>query len=148
MKSVAIILVMLFIVSSSFAETEIMTLLTEEEGALEDAPSSLYEVGRPFNDGPKIQVVTPETNNQYKSPMRITILFVPIDNKDIDLSKLKVEFLKLFTIDLTKRVLPYATKEGINIEKADLPKGKHNIRITIGDSQGGLTQVVITAKII
>jgi len=147
-KMLFILMLSSFLVSYGFAGIEVMTLLTEEEGAIEEAPSGLYEVGRTLNNGPDVKLIAPEPNNEYTAPLKITILFIPAGGKDVDLSKLKVECLKLFTIDLTERVLPYTTKEGIKIENAKLPKGNHKIRITIGDVEGGITQEVFVAKVI
>jgi hypothetical protein len=138
----------LLFAGNSFAGTEIMTLLTEEEGAMKDAPSGLFEVGRKLNDGPDIEIVTPQMNNEYKSPVRIIVLFVPQEGREVDLSKLRVECLKFFTINLTDRVRPYTTTEGIKIDKAKLPEGEHKIRVTIGDKEGGITQVTFVVKVI
>lgn len=149
MKKILLILIMsIFLVSYSFAAVEIMTLLTEEEGAMKEAPSGLYEIGRALNNGPDIKVITPQPNEEYKPPLKIIILFTPTDGKEVDLSKLKVECLKLFTINITERVLSYTTKEGIKIENAKLPSGKHKIRVTIGDVEGGITQEVFTVKLL
>lgn len=133
------LIISLFSVSYSFAAVEEITLLTEEEGAMEEAPSRLYEIGRALNNGPDIKVVTPEVDGEYKSPVKIIVLFLSKDGKEVDLSKLRIECLKLFTIDLTERLLPYTSKEGIKIENAKLPPGKYKIRVTIGDEDGGIT---------
>ncbi len=138
----------LFLVSYSVAVDEIMTLLTDEEGAMKEAPSDLFEVGRSFNDGPEIEVVVPGQHDEYKSPVKIVVVFLPRDGKSVDLSKLKVEALKFITINITKRVLPYTTSEGIKIENAKLPKGKHKLRITISDVEGGTTQETFVVKVL
>jgi hypothetical protein len=145
-----VLIVSLFSASFSFAATEIeiMTLLTKEEGGIEEAPSGLYEIGKALNDGPDIKVVKPETQEKYRSPIRIIILFLSKNGKKVDLSKLRVECLKLLTIDLTERVLPYTTEEGIKIENAKFPAGHHKIRITVGDVEGGVTQEIFLANIL
>ncbi len=149
MKKILFILIIgLFLVSYSLAANEIMTLLTEEEGTMKEAPSGLYEIGRTLNDGPDIKVVKPEMNNEYKPPVKIIVLFVSKDGREVDLSKLKVEALKFLTIDLTKRVLPYTSKEGIDIENAKLPSGKHKIRVTIGDVDGRITQETFVVRVL
>jgi len=149
MKRILFILtVSLFFSSFSFAAIEIMTLITKEEGAIEEPPSGLYEIGKVLNDGPDIKVVKPETQEKYRSPIRIIILFLSKNGKKVDLSRLKVECLKLFTVDLTERVLPYTTEEGIKIENAKLPAGNHKIRITVGDAEGGVTQQVFLVNIL
>ena len=147
-KSLFILLMLFLSFSSGFAGDDAVTLLTEEEGAMREALPGFYELSRALNDGPEIQIITPKSNNEYKAPLKVSILFIPNENNDVDLSKLKVECLKFITINITKRILPFATKEGINIENAELPKGKHKIRVTVGDSKGGITKEVFIAKII
>jgi hypothetical protein len=137
MKRILFILtVSLFFSSFSFAAIEIMTLLTKEEGAMEEAPSGLYEIGKVLNDGPDIKVVKPETQEKYRSPIRIIILFLSKNGK------------KVFTVDLTERILPYTTEEGIKIENAKLPAGNHKIRITVWDAEGGVTQQIFIVSIL
>lgn len=66
----------------------------------------------------------------------------------MNLSSLKVEVLKLWTIDITNRVLPYATRDGIHVENATLPSGDHKLRVTIGDVEGGVSRKVFQVKIL
>lgn len=143
MKKIILILILsLFVRGSGFAATGVMTFVTKEEGALRDAPSLLYKAGNALNDGPEIEIVTPDSQKSYKSPVKIIVSFFARNGKKIDLTKLKVEYLKMFAVDLTKRVLPYTSEEGIKIEKAELPSGNHKIRITLADAEGGVTQQV------
>lgn len=127
--------------------SDVVTLITDEEGALRDAPSSLYEIGRAADKGPDIKVVMPEENREYKSPLRVIVLFIPKEGREIDLAKLKVEFLKFFVIDITERALPYTSRDGIKIDKAKLPPGTHRIRVTIGDVEGGVTEQTFMVKV-
>ncbi|MBI4683310.1 MAG: hypothetical protein HY757_09460 [Nitrospirae bacterium] len=141
------LIISLFLVSAACAASETITLITREEGAIKEAPRDLYEVGRVLNDGPDIKLLEPRTNIENIAPVKVSIRFVPVEGNEIDLSKLKVEYLKFVTINLTDRVLPYTTKDGILLEKADLPAGKHTLRVTIGDIKGGVTQEVFTVKL-
>jgi hypothetical protein len=148
MKNTFLIFLTVFIMASyGLARAGTMTLLTEKEGAMEEAPAGLIEIGRTINDGPEIKIIKPAIDNDYKSPVEIDVLFIPLEGVGVDLSQLKVECLKIITIDLTNRILPYSTDGGIKIENADLPKGKHKIRVTIGDMEGGVTQEVFLVKV-
>ncbi|MDA8087773.1 MAG: hypothetical protein M0Z75_13850 [Nitrospiraceae bacterium] len=124
-----------------------VTLITQKEAAMKDAPSGLQEIGRPLNDGPAIKVIAPETDGTYRSPLKIIVQFLPRSEHRVDLSKLKVECLKFFTINLTDRVMPYASTWGIRMAKASIPSGHYRIRITIGDDKGGVTQDVFTFNV-
>lgn len=153
MMIIIIIMVMTKAVTVRGADTggltsrEVMTLLTEKEGAMKSAPSGSFEIGRVTNTGPRIEVVEPKIEEGKKPPLKVIILFLAKEGQEIDLSTLKVECLKFVTIDLTDRVLPYTTKQGINIENAKLPSGKHTLRLTIGDVQGGMTQEVFNVQV-
>jgi hypothetical protein len=124
-----------------------VVLLTEEEGAMAIAPAGLIDVGNTLDTGPSIEVVKPEQNADLRSPVAIIVRFVP-NGKEVDLSSLKVEVLKLLTIDITNKVLPFATRKGIQAENAILPSGEHQLRVTIGDVGGGISRKVFLVKIL
>jgi hypothetical protein len=129
---------------------ETVTLLTSEEGAVADVPSTgLVERGAEFSTGPEIQVLQPDVGgNPLRPPITILVKFMPRPDRPVDLSTLKVECLKIITIDITKRVLPYATKDGINVAAASFPPGEHRLRITLGDISGGVTRKVFFVKVL
>nr|AMP41529.1 hypothetical protein [uncultured Nitrospirota bacterium] len=55
--------------------------------------------------------------------------------------------LKFISIDLTSKVMPYATTEGIFAEDLPLPSGNHKIRLSIGDTGGGVTRLQFEIKV-
>jgi hypothetical protein len=122
-------------------------LLTEEEGAIADVPAGIIDAGTSLDTGPSIEVIKPEQNKAFQSPIEIIVRFIP-NGKDVDLSACKVEVLKFLTIDITKRVLPYATREGIHVKSVSLPSGEHKLRVTIGDVGGGISQKIFLVKIL
>ncbi len=124
-----------------------VVLLTEEEGAAGNPPPGPIDAGNSLNTGPSIEVIKPEQNAVLRSPIPIVVRFVP-NGRDVNLSSLKVEVLKLWTIDITNRVLPYTTREGINVENATLPSGEHKLRVTIGDVEGAVSRKVFQVKIL
>ncbi len=130
-----------------------VTLITQAEALLPDMSDVQYEnVGRDIESksdsrGPIIKVITPEEGKTYAPPLNIELYFITKDLSEIDLSTLKVEYLKLFSIDITERVLPYVNKEGIKISNAKFPSGTHNLKITIGDKKGAVTIQKFTAVI-
>jgi len=126
-----------------------MTLITPGEASREDRSSPPPSIPAALdNTGPEVKIVTPELDKAYKAPLRIIIHFIVKDHHEVDLSKLKLEYLKFFTIDITSRVKPYATREGINVPSAKLPRGKHTIRLTVGYVDGGITRRVFTVKVL
>lgn len=146
-KLILILLVALTFSGLAHALTERVTIITEEEGAMKDPSPGLFEVGRVLNDGPDIKIVSPEIADVYYPPVLIHILFIADSDAEIDLSKFKVEYLKILRFNITGRFLKYTTKDGIRIENADFPRGKHKLRVTIGDDKGGVTQEIFTVRL-
>lgn len=122
-------------------------LITVQEAGIPDPPPRHFEAERPLAAGPIVEVVSPQNGKTYKSPVPIQIRFQPRDGKEIDLSSFKVELLKLFTIDITYKLLPYTSKDGINLPEADIPPGKHMIRVSLGDVTGGITNVLLVVSV-
>jgi hypothetical protein len=94
--------------------------------------------------GPRIVIISPEEGKVHSAPLDIDIRFEPQDGSPIDLSTLKVTYGKLVCIDLTSRVLPYASPEGIRVHQALFPAGTHTITIAIADRQGTLASRTLT----
>jgi len=143
------ITIMLFLSMSGvvLAGPENVTLITPTEGALQDAPAGLYEVGRTHNTGPEIKIISPEMADEYSPPVNINIVFKPVDDAEVDMSKFKVEYIKLMSLDITDRFMKYTTPDGIKIQNADFPRGKHKLKLTIGDNKGGITEEIFTVKL-
>ena len=129
---------------------EPVELITPEESALPEADPSTWhiEAGLTGREGPAIEVVSPKLDKACRSPLPLKIRFVPRENREVDLSTLRVEYLKFFTIDITSRVRPYATKEGIEVPEAKLPSGTHTIRVHIGDVSGAITERIFTVRVL
>ena len=47
-----------------------------------------------------------------------------------------VTYLKQPAIDITQRIKPFITKDGISIPQADVPPGKHQFWIELKDKDG------------
>jgi len=138
-----------FSVAFGAGDGKVLELITAEEAASPELPlSALHIEAALSDDGPEVDVLTPKQGKPYRPPVEISIRFIPKDGSDIDLSTLKVEYLRFITINLTKRVRPYATKKGIEIPKTSLPSGTHTIRLTIGDMSGAITRRVFYVKVL
>jgi len=117
-----------------------LILITKQEAALADAPADQKitsklleeEVGR----GPFIVLNSPKNGGRYPKPIKIDILFIPRDDIAIDLSTLKVIYVKIFDIDITARLKKHTTDKGIQIPEAELPVGKHKLKILLADAKG------------
>ena len=135
------------VMAADISAEQTVCLLTDEESALSEAKSFGYAAALP-GDGPSIRVIHPEPSLEQQSPFRLHVRFIPKAGSSVDAATLKVEALKIITVDITDRVKPYVTTGGIVMEKASIPPGNHRIRLTIGDDRGGITQEVFTVKVL
>ena len=123
-------------------------LLTEQEALLEDAQfTRVVPKAGSTRAGPEIKVIEPDTSRDAKPPLKLEVRFEPQEGRRVDLAGLKVECLKIITIDLTDRVRPYAKAQGISMSEVDIPSGRHKIRVTITDDQGGMSQETFVMRV-
>jgi len=138
-----------------------LVLVTPEEARLPDAPP--YEdflrqrdLLKPFREfatpkepkaiGPEIELITPQDGALYTGPLDIRVRFIP-RAAEVDLKTLYVEYVKLWGINITDRVRPYTTKEGIQVENAAFPTGNHRVKISIADVAGNFSSRAFSVKI-
>ena len=79
-----------------------------------------------------------------KSPIDFKIKFVPHGELTIDPALTRVTYLKDPLIDLTPRLTRYIKASGIDMPDAELPPGKHLIRIELTDSNHHTGSSVLT----
>ncbi len=120
-----------------------MVLIKPQEAAMANAPA---EAERPVSileaeekKGPDIIVKSPKSGETYVLPLKVEMKFVPKFETKIDLASLEVIYVKVFNIDITERVKPFATEEGILIPEAKIPRGRHRITIRIADTSGNVS---------
>ena len=142
-------------VSCAASQSEVVWLITPEEAAMPAEPADLtttkglgpFDIGREAPDtGPLIEVVKPEGGKVQSPPVEISVKFAP-RNAPVNVSSLKVLVVKFIPIDITDRVRPYTTAEGIEIPDAKLPSGEHKVRLSLSDSAGGVTRKEMTVTI-
>jgi hypothetical protein len=123
-------------------------LITQEEASRADAQfgSGKFASKEP-SDGPTIEFLKPTPDTEIVKPVPIEINFKE-NQAPIDLATLEVTYLKFLSIDITERVLPYATMNGIKIANADLPTGTHRVKFSIKDTENQLTEKTLKIKIV
>lgn len=120
-----------------------LVLITADEAKL-PPPKDAIESSRAVTRGPKIEVVAPAGS---KSPVTLQFKFKSYGGSKIDLSTVQVTYLRTPNVDLTARVKPYLTDDGISLKDAELPPGQHILRIDLKDSDGRPTKANVTVKI-
>lgn len=109
-------------------------LITQEEAAMPDAPE---ERERQVCGPPEIRVRSPQDGETYRPPVPVDVQFIPSSGARIDPATVRVELIKLgVRIDLTERAREHISASGISLPRAEVPRGRHRVQITVGDTSG------------
>jgi hypothetical protein len=81
-------------------------------------------------------VSPPQTAGLVHSPLDLKLQFRAFGGAEIDPNSVVVTYLKEPTIDMTQRLTPFITAQGIEVEHAAVPPGKHQFRIELKDKDG------------
>lgn len=85
--------------------------------------------------GPRIDIVSPDLAAALQSPMAILVKFQAAAGAEILPASFRARY-GAFRIDITDRLLKATkvTKEGIHVERAELPSGSHRLFLTVEDN--------------
>lgn len=123
-------------------------LVTPEEAARKAPPTRVVQPSRSDPGGPRMVVKSPGDIKEIRSPVTIDVAFAPQDGASVDLSSLKVTYIALIDIDITRRLAPYLAESGIHADAADLPTGSHDIEISLRDSKGRRSVERLSFKVV
>ena len=101
------------------------------------------------SDGPGIKVAAP-SGDSLKSPVDFDIQLNPRDGVAVDMSSLKIEYkLGPAWLNLTNRVMKEASVKGTRFyaRGAELPPGKHSLRLSVKDVNGRATQAKVSITV-
>jgi hypothetical protein len=116
-------------------------LISAKEAALPPAAGTLATRG--ISRGPSIKLASPEADTPVMAPFDFKVNFEPRGDAKIDLSSVKVVYMKSPFVDLTPRLKSAISANGIDFAKADVPPGTHTLRITVKDTDGRETNSVV-----
>lgn len=137
-------LVMGMAVSPAWAAGTI--LIKPEEAKL--APASGTLATRGITRGPAIKQVSPDPAvESLKAPFDLQVAFEPRGGAKIDLSSVKVTYLKAKPVDLLPRVKAGVSETGIVLSGAQVPPGEHQIEISVQDSEGREARKLVTLNV-
>lgn len=101
-----------------------------------DMPGSgVTPIGAESDLGPKIEVMKPINGGSGPPPVEVDIKFAQ-KGSPVDPESLKVSVVKFINIDITDRVRAHASSTGIHVAGAQIPSGRHTVRISIADKDG------------
>lgn len=121
-------------------------LITEAEAGLPASPDAGLTL-RGVTRGPSIEQVSPAPDTGIKSPLPIKIKFIARNNAAIEVDSVKITYLKSPSVDLTARLKSHLTADGIEVLQAQVPPGKHVLRVDIKDTQGRTTTSMIKLSV-
>lgn len=121
------------------------TLITDDEAKRpnDDQVSATRGITR----GPSIRFEAPQANPSGHAPFDFKVQFEAHGGATIDPTHVKVTYLKVPSIDLTDRLRPFMSADGINMPKAQVPAGDHPLRIEVEDSDGRSSEAMIDLKV-
>ena len=116
-----------------------MWLITPQEAAMDPASDmpggGFIAIGAESDLGPKIEIVKPINGGSAPPPVEVEITFAQ-KGTPVDPESLKVSVVKFINIDITDRVRVHASTTGIHVPGAQIPSGRHTVRISIADKDG------------
>ena len=120
-------------------------LITSEEAGL----PALDVIGgqvRNLTRGPGIDTLATPGTGVSGRPFRFTVRFMPRNGVPIDPASVRLTYRRQPTLDITARVKPYITAQGIEAPAVVVPPGRHVIEIEAADKEGriGRSQVMLT----
>jgi hypothetical protein len=133
----------LFLVLCLAESADSKELITLLEASLPDTSAE-----KAVFPGPKMVQLSPDPNAMpTRSPLRFRLRFETRGSR-IDLTSLKVTYLKRPLVDLTNRVKEYSSASGIDMPNAEVPPGDHVIRIELSDADGlvGRTEILLRVR--
>lgn len=114
-------------------------LITEQEAALPADPlPNLDRQGSPSR-GPSVTVVSPPPGaGLVHSPLDLKLIFQAHGGAMIDVDSVVVTYRKKPAIDITQRIKPFITADGIDVSQAEVPPGTHQFLVRLKDKDGRL----------
>ena len=126
---------------------EPLWLVTEGEAMLASPPTARAVAELPKN-GPVIKIQTPPIGAELSPPFALDVLFEPrLGGTAAKMETLKVTYLKVIEVDVTDRFKPYIKDNRLFVEKANVPQGRHRLKITITDLDGRTTAEIFQVTV-
>jgi len=123
---------LLALIISGHAVTAGEILIKPEEAALPPPTASITLTTRALTRKPEVVLTSPEAS--VSSPFNLQLKFAAHGGSKINPHTFQLIYLRTPNVDLTARVKPYITADGLNMVGAEAPPGQHMIKATISDS--------------
>jgi hypothetical protein len=131
--------------TASVCSAQPFVLVTESEAEASYAAGGMMSPRSVNQPGaPQIELLSPDTSKAVSAPTNIELRFVGNPPSEPKPDTFRIHY-GAFRIDITQRLLGVAkvTKDGIKVRDAVLPKGRHQLSLTISDSMGRQSQQLV-----
>jgi hypothetical protein len=114
-------------------------LVTEQEAALPpDHMPGLVLRGSPTRRPSAVVVSPPPNAGVVRSPLNLKVKLQAFGGAKIDPDSIVLTYRKTPKIDITQRIMPFISADGIEVPEAEVPPGIHEFRIELKDKDGRL----------
>ena len=119
---------------SARAQASGVWVVTSQEAALPVSPAS--KAGRSITRGPAIRQISPAAQVSANQPFPLKIEFAGRGGEKINPASAQVMVLRGNNVDVTSRLKPYITANGIEIPNAMVPPGIYALQVAVSDAGG------------
>lgn len=112
-------------------------LVTSAESAL--PPSGASKAGRAITRGPAIRQVSPANAVTANQPFDLQVEFAGRGGEKINPATAQIIILRGGNIDITSRLTPFISANGITMPAAMVPPGTHVLQVAVSDAGGRQT---------
>jgi hypothetical protein len=131
-----------------FANPALADVLIKESEARLPAAAPV-PASRAITRGPTIRVLSPDVAAQsLSSPFPLRIAFEPHGGAKIDPSSVKLTYLRVPNVELADRIKSGLSEKGVELASAEVPPGEHQIRVTVNDTEGRQSSVVLNLSVV
>jgi hypothetical protein len=109
-------------------------VVTSQEAALPVSPAS--KAGRSITRGPAIRQVSPAAAVAANQPFALKVEFAGRGGEKINPASAKVSVLRGNNVDVTSRLKPFITANGIELANAMVPAGTYVLEVAVSDAGG------------
>jgi len=135
--------------SAAATRANAFQLITPEEAALPAGPVPGLQLRGSPTRRPNVTIIwPPPAAGVLHSPLNLKLQFRAFGGAVVDPNSVVVTYLKTPAIDITQRIMPFISADGINISQAEVPPGKHQFWIELKDNDGRIGGTEFTFQVV
>ncbi len=123
-------------------------LITPEEAALPAGQVPGLQLRGSPTRRPNVTVISPSSVGVLHSPLNFKLQFRAFGGAVIDPNSVVLTYLKDPAVDITQRIAPFISADGINIPQAEVPPGNHQFWIELKDNDGRIGGAELTFRVV